>query len=121
MPRAKTVISTTKIPSPAKVVTTPKPIQSVARIAKSRPHPKPKTSEYDPAPAHSATSKSSQILALLHLPQGASLAELQTATGWQAHSLRGFLSGTVRKRLGLALTVSVTETGERRYRIGEAV
>ena len=38
-------------------------------------------------------------------------------TGWQAHSVRGVLSGTLKKKLGLAVVSEMTEAGERRYRI----
>ena len=57
-----------------------------------------------------------RILKLLSRRNGVTLAELVTATGWQAHSVRGFLSGTVRKRLSIPLTAQVVD-GERRYRI----
>lgn len=63
-------------------------------------------------------SKTEAALKLLRRKTGASLAELQEATGWQAHSVRGFLSGTVRKKLALALSSEVTKQGVRRYRIG---
>ena len=64
-----------------------------------------------------AKSKSELILTLLHKKDGATIAELMTATGWQAHSVRGFLSGTVKKKFGLAL-VSQKEAGsDRTYRI----
>jgi hypothetical protein len=39
------------------------------------------------------------------------------ATGWQAHSVRGFLSGTVGKKMGLAVTSSKGDDGERRYSV----
>jgi len=42
---------------------------------------------------------------------------LQKAAGWQAHSVRGFLSGTVKKKLGLEVASEKTGKGERRYRI----
>ena len=45
--------------------------------------------------------KTAKILRMLQPPDGASLAELQKATGWQAHSLRGFLSGAVKRKMRL--------------------
>ena len=63
-------------------------------------------------------SKTEAALKLLRRKTGASLAELREATGWQAHSVRGFLSGTVRKKLALPLSSEVTKQGVRRYRIG---
>lgn len=61
-------------------------------------------------------SKIEVLLALLRRRSGASIDELIKATGWQPHSVRGFLSGTVRKKLGLKLT-STLENGVRRYRV----
>ena len=54
---------------------------------------------------------------MLRRPKGASLAELQKATGWQPHSVRGFLSGTVRKLEGVTLVSEAANGGERRYRL----
>ncbi len=50
----------------------------------------------------------------------ASIAEMQNAMGWQAHSVRGFLAGTVRKMPGVTLLSEKTENGPRRYRIEAA-
>ena len=47
--------------------------------------------------------KTVRVLELLKRPGGATSAELMAATGWQAHSVRGFLSGTIGKKMGLAL------------------
>lgn len=66
------------------------------------------------------TSKTAAVLTLLKRPDGATLPELMKSTGWQAHSVRGFLSGTVRKRLGLALISEADDKG-RRYRIDAGV
>jgi uncharacterized protein DUF3489 len=60
-------------------------------------------------------SKTAKILDLLRRPGGASARKLLKATGWQPHSLRGFLSGTVGKKMGLALTSTKGEDGERAY------
>jgi hypothetical protein len=57
------------------------------------------------------------VVDLLKRPQGASMLELTMATGWQAHSVRGALSSSVKKGLGLTVVSSADETG-RRYRIG---
>jgi len=62
-------------------------------------------------------SKAAKVLDLLKRAEGATLAELMKATAWQAHSVRGFLSGTVGKKLGLAVTSAKVEDGERTYYI----
>ena len=56
-------------------------------------------------------------LALLKRSQGASLAEIQKALGWQAHSVRGFLAGTAKKEQGFILSSGQTESKLRRYRL----
>jgi hypothetical protein len=62
-------------------------------------------------------SKAAKVLDLLNRPGGATSKELMKATGWQPHSVRGFLSGTVGKKLGLAVTSTKGEDGERTYSI----
>jgi len=62
-------------------------------------------------------SKATKVLDLLKRAEGATLADLMKATGWQAHSVRGFLSGTVGKKLGLAVTSAKVEDGERTYSV----
>jgi hypothetical protein len=62
-------------------------------------------------------SKTATILDLLKRPGGATSKELLKATGWQPHSLRGFLSGTVGKKMGLTVTSTKGEDGERSYSV----
>jgi hypothetical protein len=62
-------------------------------------------------------SKAAKVLDLLKRPGGATPKELMKATGWLPHSVRGFLSGFVGKKLGLAVTSTKGEDGERRYSI----
>lgn len=56
-----------------------------------------------PTTETSKISKKDQVLALLRREGGATLDEIMTATGWQKHSVRGFISGALRKKLGLTV------------------
>ena len=71
------------------------------------------------AAVSTSRSKSVRITALLSRPGGATITELMKITGWQAHSIRGFISGTVAKKLGLAIESSKNDAGERTYRIAK--
>jgi hypothetical protein len=83
--------------------------------------PNPRKTKPDPAPTPQSTdapkpvavregTKQAQIIALLQRPEGASIGEIVDATGWQAHRVRGMVSGALKKKLGLAVT-SAKEQG----------
>ena len=61
-------------------------------------------------------SKQSRVIAMLQSPAGATIAAMMQATGWQQHSVRGFLAGVVRKRLKLRLESKKVD-GTRVYRV----
>jgi len=65
-------------------------------------------------------SKQSRVIAMLLSPKGATLAAMMKTTGWQQHSVRGFLTGVVRKRLKLKLDSKKID-GNRIYRIARGI
>ncbi len=65
-------------------------------------------------------TKKQIALSLLQRSKGASIAEMQRAMGWQAHSVRGFLAATVKKMPGVILVSEKAENGPRRYRVEAA-
>jgi hypothetical protein len=73
---------------------------------------------YAPPQAGRAENKQARIIAMLRTPSGATIAAMVQATEWQPHSIRGFLAGVVRKKLGLHLGSEPSECG-RIYRIVE--
>jgi len=88
--------------------------------AKTKPGTKASTKKKAPRSARNDArkgSKTATILELLKRPGGATAKELLKATSWQPHSLRGFISGTLGKKMGLAVTSSKGEDGERSYSV----
>ncbi len=104
-------------PKPAATKKTAKPKAS----ARAKPSiaradtPKPPLGEGKPKLEKS--TKQERVLTLLSRPEGASVAEMMQATGWQQHSVRGFLAGTVKGKLGFPLESFKKKDGVRRYRI----
>jgi hypothetical protein len=72
------------------------------------------TTSAKPATARES-SKTAQVLELVKRPGGATLENLMTTTNWQAHSVRGFVAGTLRKKMGLTIVSGKREDGQRAY------
>src|SRR6266446_4472308 len=75
------------------------------------PEPEPQSDAKRP-------SKQDAVIAMLQRPEGATVDEVASATGWQRHTVRGVFSGTLKKKLGLTLASAKEERG-RVYRVGE--
>ena len=77
----------------------------------------------DPIPTPTAEvvarpdSKTAKVLAMLRQTEGATLQQIMSVTGWQAHSVRGFVSGTLGKKLHLTVVSAKGEDGQRRYSV----
>ncbi len=94
----------------------PKKAKSGKKASPAKKTPRARKGEKKSSPARDG-SKAATILELLKRPGGATAKELQKASGWQAHSVRGFLSGTIRKKMGLEVVSTKSEDGERSYSI----
>jgi hypothetical protein len=64
-----------------------------------------------------ADSKTAKVLAMLRRTEGATLQQIMSVTGWQAHSVRGFVSGMLGKKLHLTVVSAKGEDGQRRYSV----
>lgn len=69
---------------------------------------------------NAAISKAEQVIKKLSSAKGVTIPQMMEATGWQPHSVRGFLSGVVRKKLWHSLASEIGKDGVRRYRISAA-
>jgi hypothetical protein len=84
---------------------------AVVSARKARPKPEPVQTPDDTAKsvAIRAGTKQAQIIAMLQRPEGATIAEMVEATGWLAHTLRGCISGALKKKLGLPIAAEKVE------------
>jgi hypothetical protein len=88
---------------------------AVRKEAKAKKAGKPGKEAATPRPA----SKGAKVLELISRTKGATLGELMKATDWQAHSIRGFISGALGKKLGLTVEFAKREDGERVYSLAK--
>ncbi len=90
---------------------------AVANVRKARPKPEPEPepvqtpddSESVKPVAIRPGTKQAQIIAMLQRPEGATVAEMVEATGWLAHTVRGSISGALKKKLGLPIAAEKVE------------
>lgn len=92
-----------------------RPARSIEPGQQAKPMAQKKTTRR-PA-AKTKNTKTDQMLKLLRRAKDVSIADMAAATGWQAHSIRGFLSGTVKKRLGLVVISEKDKNDIRQYRV----
>jgi hypothetical protein len=90
--------------------------QSAQDAPKSAKPSKGRTQEKDAAPAREG-SKKAIVLDMLKRQDGATLQEIMSVTGWMAHSVRGFISGGLGKKMGLTIESFKSADGARGYRI----
>lgn len=91
-------------------------------VGKPAPAPKPARQAKAKKAATKAPrqTKGDVVIGMLRRPEGATMAQIEKATDWQAHSVRGFFAGTLKKKKGLAVT-SEKADGVRTYRLAPAV
>lgn len=104
----------TRTKSKLKTASRSRPVKTAKRKTSKRPVPVAATSG-TPAKTRAGT-KHAQVVAMLRDRAGTTIAAIMIATGWQQHSVRGFLAGVVRKKLALNLVSDPGESG-RIYRI----
>lgn len=99
----------TKAAKPSKKASAKKNAPKATKAAKKAKKPE--------AAAGRDGSKKAIVLQLLRRPKGATLQELMAATEWQPHSIRGFISGALGKKMGLQVESERRDDGQRNYRI----
>lgn len=101
---------------------TPTPAPQAAPVApkkaKATKEAKPKDDATGPKGVREG-SKKAIVLDMLKRPAGATLADIMSATGWQAHSVRGFISGSLSKKMGISVESFKSESGDRAYRVAQ--
>lgn len=70
-----------------------------------------------PIASEPPSSKQDRLIALMKQAKGSTITEMMETTGWQAHSIRGVISGVLKKRLSLNVISELASNGTRRYRI----
>ena len=99
--------------------TAPTPAQDGTSVAPKKAKAAKQTTTKDAAPTARDGSKKAIVLALIRRTDGASLKEITAATDWQAHSIRGFISGCLGKKMGLTVESFKRPDGTRAYKLAQ--
>ncbi len=92
-------------------------VNAVASARKAKPAQTPGDADTGKPVTIRAGTKQAQIIAMLQRPEGASIAEIVAATGWLAHTVRGSISGALKKKLGLSIIAEKVEGRGTVYRL----
>jgi hypothetical protein len=100
-------------PAPAPLVPDPETEAAVAAAEATWATERTKDSK----PRTRESSKQAEVIRMLQRPEGATIAQICEATGWQAHTVRGTFAGALKKKLGLTITSDKVQGGDRIYRV----
>lgn len=90
----------------------------VARPRKAGKRASPSSKRRASAAAPRQDSKQAKLIAMLRTPSGATIEQIARVFDWQPHTVRGVLSGALKKKLGLTIKSEKNENNERVYRLG---
>ena len=96
--------------------TNPKSLRKQVTEGKNKPRPPRKSSASNLAKHDGTQSKLAHVVVMLRASDGVDIEQIMRATGWQRHTVRGVISGAIKKKLGLEVA-SETHDGKRVYRI----
>jgi hypothetical protein len=98
---------------------TPTPAPQAALVAPKKAKATKAATAKDATPTARDGSKKAIVLDMLKRPEGATLADIMSATDWQAHSVRGFISGSLGKKMGLTVESFKRPDGVRAYKVAQ--
>ena len=111
----------TELSNPSSIASAPGAVPHQATLCPTCGRRMRRTRVQGSAESHPRTdrdgSKEARVIAMLRRSEGATIAQVMAATGWQSHTVRGLFAGALKKRRGLAVTSEKPKGGERTYRI----
>ena len=98
---------------------TPTPAPQAAPVAPKKAKAAKDATTKDATPTARDGSKKARVLDLIKRPEGATLKDIMAVTGWQAHSVRGFISGSLTKKMGIKIESLKRPDGDRAYKVAQ--